>query len=290
MTYRYTFLKYQGPRSRLTCPSCGRSNVFVPYIDTHNEGEVVGPEFGKCNRAIKCQYHKRPGRKEGDSSVSKVSILIDKIQTPSYVSTSEFVANSSYLYTDNLSKYLIDNFGTIAYRVLAMYRVSTFGVWNDDTVFWQIDKNFNVRTGKIMLYDSLGKRVKDGTNKINWAHSYFNRVSMQCLYGEHLINSSLDGFIHVVESEKTALICKMMYPSMTWVATGGLDNLRAAIFEGFKDNHFVLYPDKGEAGQRWKEKVQKMDIEINYTIDPFLEDVGMSEGVDLADFLINKMR
>lgn len=55
-----------------------------------------------------------------------------------------------------------------AQRVFHLYHVGTSAKWGGATVFWQIDANEQVRSGKIILYNSeTGHRVKE-------PHSYVN--------------------------------------------------------------------------------------------------------------------
>ncbi len=67
-----------------------------------------------------------------------------------------------------------------------------------DVIYYQIDKNGKVRTGKIMKYNhQTGKRIKDPDTpfKINWVHSLMKHSGQlpqdweltQCLFGEHLL-------------------------------------------------------------------------------------------------------
>lgn len=52
------------------------------------------------------------------------------------------------------------------------YHVGIFRHWTGATVFWQIGTRGQVRTGKIMPYDSkTGKRIKKPFNHITWAYS-----------------------------------------------------------------------------------------------------------------------
>ncbi|MGK0253083.1 MAG: hypothetical protein ACI9OE_000541 [Mariniflexile sp.] len=49
----------------------------------------------------------------------------------------------------------------IAYSLADKYNSGTSKLWNGATIFWQVDPNNNIRSGKIMLYNaSNGKRVK----------------------------------------------------------------------------------------------------------------------------------
>ena len=82
------------------------------------------------------------------------------------------------------------------------YNIGTSSRYNGGTtVFWQIDTNNKVRTGKLIKYNpSNGKRIKNNTN---WVHSVLkisNFNLKQCLFGEHLLNQFPNKTIGIVES------------------------------------------------------------------------------------------
>ena len=94
------------------------------------------------------------------------------------------------------------------------------------TLFWQIDKDGNVRTAHYMKYKPDGHRIKDkGEYTTDWLHSLLSRKrnesdpwpfpkyfdpdkqeARQCLFGEHLLKKYPKATIKLVESEKTALL------------------------------------------------------------------------------------
>ena len=74
---------------------------------------------------------------------------------------------------------------------LKRYRVG--GTPDGATLWWQIDEQGRVHTGKAMLYNPLtGHRVKEQGFPVNWAHRMrlygepSELVVEQCLFGEHL--------------------------------------------------------------------------------------------------------
>ena len=76
---------------------------------------------------------------------------------------------------------------------LKRYRVG--GTPDGATLWWQIDTQGRVHTGKAMQYNPLtGHRVKEQGFPVNWAHRMrlygepSDLVVPQCLFGEHLIN------------------------------------------------------------------------------------------------------
>ena len=99
---------------------------------------------------------------------------------------------------------------------------------NGAAVFWQVDINGCIRTGKVMRYGNDGHRIKaDGVASITWIHRMkaiadsqpdFNLV--QCFFGEHLLSVYPDSKVMIVESEKSAIIASHYYPQFLWLASG----------------------------------------------------------------------
>ena len=99
-------------------------------------------------------------------------------------------------------------------RLMSEYRVGTSKHWPGSCVFWQIDINGRVRTGKVMLYDAeSGKRVKEPYSHLTWAHSLLKLPDFnlrQCFFGEHLLPMNRGKPVALVESEKTAMVASSM--------------------------------------------------------------------------------
>lgn len=90
------------------------------------------------------------------------------------------------------------------------------------TRFWYKDKTGGLCFDKTMFYKDDGHR-----SKMDFPLRYFKKrdgYSYGCLFGE---DSLVEGRpVFVVESEKTAIICWLEYPSFNWVACGGKNGLR----------------------------------------------------------------
>ena len=98
----------------------------------------------------------------------------------------------------------------------------------------------------------------------------------QCLFGLHLVSDT--SINCVVESEKTALICAMVYPELTWLATGGLN----MVSKVNALDSAVIYPDKGKAYTIWKDKLNA----DKYTFSDMIENSDLPDGSDMADLII----
>jgi len=60
-------------------------------------------------------------------------------------------------------------------RLVERYYIGTANHWPGSTVFWQLDRQGQVRTGKVMLYNDDGKRVKQPFNHVQWAHCLLSK-------------------------------------------------------------------------------------------------------------------
>lgn len=104
-------------------------------------------------------------------------------------------------------RYLCQTFGEEeTLRLFQLYRIGTSSKWGGATIFWQTDRQGQVRTGKIMLYDpATGHRIKEPRAYVSWVHSELHLPDFrlrQCLFGEHLLNRSTSAPVMLVESEK----------------------------------------------------------------------------------------
>ena len=195
-------------------------------------------------------------------------------------------------------------------RLPKMLNNYAIGVSRDGlTVFWQIDEQARVHTGKMMRYKPDGHRDKDSDYNFDWVHSKLFRQGIYnqeeydyetCLFGQHLLPFCPDAQIHLVESEKTALIMATYYGNMSrnlWLATGGLQffdrkHIQVLIDQG---RDIVVYPDK-DGSQAWSERTYQLcketgydKLKVNPTIvsNEWREEDGKK--ADIADITIRKM-
>lgn len=166
-------------------------------------------------------------------------------------------------------------------------------LWSGATIFFQIDQDGKVRSGKIMLYDpETMKRVKEPFSHFNWLHSVLKLKEFnlsQCLFGLHLVKGNTKP-IAIVESEKTAFLMGLEDDSYLWLATGGKGNFTYEMLEPIKDRKIVAFPDKGEY-QYWFDISQRLkDYGFDITVSPAIEKGNYPTGTDLADLLIEEKR
>ena len=169
------------------------------------------------------------------------------------------------------------------------------------TVFWQIDEHGNVRSGKLMSYDNTGHRIK--TETPGWIHKdpllHIDLEAKEyraCLFGEHLLRRYPAASVHIVESEKTAIICAIAYGNLDktlWMACGGLQHLKPTMLEPLmrEGRRIYLWPDKdGEA--KWRKFSDKIDYGQMAIYTKYLEQDWMPEDgekADIADIIVRKI-
>ena len=183
--YKYILEPYKGINTRFHCPYChNRNKTFSLYIDTET-GEHLHDSVGRCNRESNCGYHYTPKQYFQDNNISfevwqpktyskpKAAAPIKK--NVSFIPVDTFKESLKSYDENNFIKYLIKLFGNdITSRLISKYFIGTSKHWNGATIFWQIDIQGNIRTGKIMLYSPItGKRIKVPFNHIAWVHTAF---------------------------------------------------------------------------------------------------------------------
>lgn len=276
---------------KFNCPSCAKKR-FVRYMDNETKN-YLSDEFGRCDRESSCGYHLPP-----TSNPTLVDSTVIKPLQPISTIDSKFVSASETKYEENhLFQYLTQHFKEKEIlQCFKKYRVGTSKHWKGANVFWQIDHNNKVRSGKIMLINpSTGKRVKEPFPHINWVHKVLGLKDYnlkQCLFGEHLVAKSLQPLatkptIAIVESEKTAITMSLFLKNSLWVATGSKQNLKHELLQSLKNYNIILFPDCGEY-EDWNKKALEL-TKLDYTIkcSKLLEDCKHSKGTDLADIYFN---
>lgn len=175
---------------------------------------------------------------------------------------------------------------------------------NKEVIFWQMDINGKVRTGKIMQYNPrTGKRIKNNTGAIDWVHNklkktnpgYDNFNLRQCYFGEHLLRLYPNRPIAIVEAEKTAVITSMVIPQYNWLAAGNLNGLNIEKSKVFENRDIVLYPDAG-CYEKWSKKMIEIrkqipcKIAVSELIEYHATPQQIGAGYDIADYIIQQLK
>ena len=186
--------------------------------------------------------------------------------------------------------------------VLREYRVGRAA--NGMTLFWQIDEAGHVRTGKMMRYREDGHRDRESRYGFDWVHSALDRhhhplfdsekqEAVPTLFGMHLLNTYGRADVHIVESEKTALLMAIAYGNNdhhVWMACGGLEMLSrqrlAPIIS--QRRRIVLFPDR-DGIDKWRAKAENLRYDLlTLNTDPVTRWWSEADGpkADIADVVV----
>jgi hypothetical protein len=305
MSHRFVLEKYSGSGSRYACPKCGNPKSFTKYVDVEPNA-YISSEVGRCNRESKCGYHYPPSEyfKDNPQIKKPKNFVIARADKPAKIKID--IVSKEILYS-TLCDYDKNQFVIFLLNVFGREKteraIKTYwlGTWDKlKTIFWQIDSEISIRTGKIILYDSEnGKR--DKFQPPYWVHSAMKKKNMisqefalkQCLFGEHLLNRESDKPIAIVESEKTAIIASLCIPDLIWMATGGCRNLNLDSLRKIKNRRTILFPDSSKF-ELWSKKMDEAkrlfnaDLKISNLLETKLTEAQKREDYDIADFLLAK--
>lgn len=315
--YRFHLQKYR-PGSKTACPECGRKSCFARYID--EAGEISFPDnVGICDHINSCGYHYTPKeyfranptvkeklnkqeRNGGTPIVAKALAKPQPEQEPQiFFLPSDWVEQSMRRYDINpLYRYFTKVAGKEdTDKLFRLYRVGTSRMWGGAAVFWQTDRDGNVRAGKIMGYDAAtGHRIKEPFNQVSWVHSVRKLPDFrmkQCLFGEHLLSDTSAAMsakpVAIVESEKTALVAAHFIPDFIWLATGGMHGcFNSEAVQVLCGREVILFPDL-KATEEWRQRLPMLESFCRRaTCSDLLERIATNEqrsqGLDIADFLL----
>ena len=314
----YSLQTYKGMATRHVCPNCGDKRSFVYYVDEENI--PLHPSVGRCNHESSCGYHYTPKqyfqdhpecRTSNASSFDGQKRNAKHKSTPTeplkptaigyvpihYVEKSKSKQSSFFRFLSTL----LDNYygrksQEVLNRLLDEYRL---GATRDGAViFWQIDKNGKVRTGKVMQYNPEdGHRIKaEQGASINWIHSILKKQKVlpedwqlsQCLFGEHLLSLYSDKVVVLVESEKSAIIGSAIFPDYVWLATGGKSQMKDDKLRVLSGRTVLLFPD-ADGYDEWKQRAESMTYcktIVSDLIEKHATPKQKADHIDIADWIV----
>lgn len=299
--YIYHLEKYHGRNSRHECPNCHDKHSFAYYMD--EQGNIIDKTVGRCNHESGCGYHYTPKEYFHDNPEERKermayrsSIKPRPIPPTDYVPTEYLL--KSFSFDSYFCEFLCGAFD--AETIKMAWKDYGMGATKDrGTIFWQIDIQGKIRTGKIIRYNSeTGHRIKDFG--INWIHSVMKKQNLlpatfnlsQCLFGEHLLKKYPDKDIALVEAEKTAVICSVAIPEYNWLATGGKSQLSIDKMKVLRGKKVVAFPDV-DGYEEWQGKAKDLtSIGIDIVVSNYLQQVATDEQrakkIDIADLILEQ--
>lgn len=186
---------------------------------------------------------------------------------------------------------------------LYLVGTSTKGETNGWTIWWQMDEQKRVRTGKLMKYLPNGHRDKEAKYSFNFVHSLLLKAGMwsdkerqleTCLFGQHLVDAFDSAEICLVESEKSALICSAFTEptERLWMATAGKSGLTRKKLQPLIDRkrYIVVYPDK-DGYNEWKAMADMIGYErmsVSNKVNELWQPCD-GEKADIADIMLRRL-
>ncbi|MEA5459858.1 DUF6371 domain-containing protein [Arcicella sp. LKC2W] len=301
MEYNFS-LDNSKPNRLFSCPDCEK-RTFKRYWDNFKNEYFPDEDVGRCNREFSCGCHNTPKQffEKNGLDYQKNEAPKSRLPKPkpptTYIDYSWVEKSMNRNIPNYFTDYLKRLFGEEKTNILInKFRIGDSKHWKGATVFWQIDQEYKVRTGKIMLYNStIGKRVTDYDNWVHSVSEIQNFTIEQCFFGLHQLTEDSKKSIGIVESQKTAIILTAIDPKITWLASGGIA-LPLDRFKPLKGRKIILYPDAGidKNGQgtpfkKWTDKAETLnlagfDISVSKLVENAATEEQRKDGYDLADY------
>lgn len=248
-------------------------------------GDVI--DFVSANKGLTCsdaaQWISDNQNIQLDSSYEPESYVEPEVSFIDYK-----LMKASIGYINNFTIWISEKFNNFNSDA---YYIGSSKHWQGSVVFWYVDINGMVRSGKIMQYDPItGKRIKEPKQLVTWVHRVLKLKDFNlsiCLFGEHLLRLRPNCPVCIVESEKSAIVASIAYPESIWLASGSLTNLtynRCKVLEG---RTITLYPDVG-VEDRWQEKMDQLRDLIKADWKMMGIDSKV-KGYDICDMIIDKI-
>jgi hypothetical protein len=269
--------RYDKSSRKFPCPNCNHKS-FVRFVDNQT-GEYLPERYGRCDRENNCGYGLRPAtEKNGCNTVESGDFKRGCNNENSEISTVPVpdVERTLNIFADNFSRCITGKYGDSGKEALRRYNV---GSCTKGTVFWQRDISQVYRGGKIIEYQTNGRRTKN----IIWEHALNKRENFtlkQCLFGSHLIKTGVQR-VFVVESEKTAVIGSILFSDKIFLATGGSANIGLA-GKLNREIKKIFIPDCGQV-ENWSEKTKEFENSFVFSIEKHCTPEETESGADIAD-------
>ena len=194
---------------------------------------------------------------------------------------------------NNLYRFLCSRFSQEAVNTtFDLYRVGSALKWQYDgglsTTFPQIDEQGRLHQIKVMVYNPIdGRRIKNDGDKIAYmGKQILNDYSanlQQTFFGAHLLPDAKK--VGIVESEKTAMVCRLVLPQFTWVATGGCGGCWSSVDASLlRGKQVTLFPDSG-VEDKWEQQALRLrNRGISAKVSAICQ--GQPDNTDVADLLL----
>ena len=301
MEYKYQLQKYSGRNSRHTCPACGRPNCFVQYVDRW--GRPIAPTCGRCEHVDSCGYEQKPREYFAEHPQEKKRNEYrpalpqhQKQETKTDYIPFDLIQRSEST-DNNLMRYLGKFFPQLdLMRVTKAYHLGS--TRKGEIIFPEIDTQGRCRTGKIMQYGEDGHRVKKERDAVDWLHARYMRQQgkkasdfhlRQCLFGEHLLAERPDDMVALTESEKSAIICALVFPDFIWVSCGGKHGFKPDLCKPLAGRNILVYAD-ADAADEWRGRMAQLTFCKSIRLSDWSKGEPQGSKRDIADLILEEQK
>ncbi len=116
----------------------------------------------------------------------------------------------------------------------------------------------------------------------------------QCLFGEHLLQQEGNArkVVGLVESEKTAIVCAIVFPEYLWLATGGKHGLSADRLRVLEGRTLMMFPDI-DAFDEWQQRAKELTFckaHVSDVLQRLTTDEDKAKKIDIADVILREAR
>lgn len=132
------------------------------------------------------------------------------------------------------------------HRAASLPYINTSGDCVDCKIF-HIDPTTGSRKTAPALMSWTDREGKAQELRSTWALAELKKNDKPrkwCNFGDHLLQDNPTAAVCVVESEKTALVASIVYPSRLWIAVGSKNNLNPERCAPYRGREIVIYPDR----------------------------------------------
>lgn len=286
------------------CFVCGKGGDVIKLVQDYDNKTFIEACDWLVNEFHVVLIEDKPSVKSAKSVVEKKEISAGPKITSAFCPLPSDIVQRSHSLDSVFCKSVVSVGYLTQDQLVAAANRYRLGCSKDSgVIFWEIDEQQRVHTGKIMYYQSDCHRDKSHTP--TWVHTLMkdklppNYELQHCLFGLHLLTSDLryqPSAVCIVESEKTAVIMSVLRPECIWMSCGGLQMFKPELLAPLVNHKVVVFPDTDETGEAYKQwftvlqHAQKLyTFHYPLRISRLLEDHASQEQkqrkIDLVDFL-----
>jgi hypothetical protein len=247
---KYELEEFRGIPQYNKCPHCKRENVFQRYVYIKTKVHVAN-DVGRCTGKKKeCGYYYTADEYFQDNPNLSPAPL--GVNAPASLIPQDHFRKSLGRYDENnFVDYLRKEFGKQATeRMVERYAIGTSNNCKGGTIFWHIDSEDNVRTGKIRYFNTAtGKQTLYPYSCQTWIHRFYNSEKfnlIDCFFGEHLLKNETSKTVVVLYSEKEAVIGSFLYPEYLFIALcNGRESADSRMCQTLSNRTVIWFPKTG---------------------------------------------